>query len=202
MAKIDDATEFRVGTLDDLLEAKNQGTPLGPAPAGDRYRQWAFASTGLSAILAVLLLVTLVTRDGGEASADIADRVRYKVQVPEADLSNDVKEGAEVNILLGQTVLARDAIVTSREDAEGISLQPKTNVEVAVTPEERARLDALSKEEKENLAIRAGPLPEPTAPPTTQPATKSTAPPAAEAPAQPQGQQIPPIDDGATTPSG
>ncbi|MGH8974846.1 MAG: hypothetical protein ACRD0C_16790, partial [Acidimicrobiia bacterium] len=65
MPTLEDTTiDFPVTTLNDLLEAEAVGGVAVGADE-DKYRKWAFLSTGAAGILAVILLVVLVTGTGG-----------------------------------------------------------------------------------------------------------------------------------------
>lgn len=69
MPTLEDTVDFKVATLNDLLDADvRTGVPVA---ADDKYKRWAFLSTGLAGMLLVALIVALVTGggdDGGGSS--------------------------------------------------------------------------------------------------------------------------------------
>jgi hypothetical protein len=71
MPTLEDTVDFKVATLNDLLDADvRTGVPVA---ADDKYKRWAFLSTGLAGMLLVALIVSLVTgggdKGGGSKSA-------------------------------------------------------------------------------------------------------------------------------------
>jgi hypothetical protein len=75
MPTLEDTVDFKVATLNDLLDADvRTGVPVA---ADDKYKRWAFLSTGLAGMLLIALIVSLVTGGsdsggGNKASKEIA----------------------------------------------------------------------------------------------------------------------------------
>jgi hypothetical protein len=65
MPVLEDTVDFKVATLNDLLDADvRTGVPVA---ADDKYKRWAFLSTGLAGMLLVGLILALVTGGGDDA---------------------------------------------------------------------------------------------------------------------------------------
>ena len=75
MPTLEDTVDFKVVTLNDLLDADvRTGVPVA---ADDKYKRWAFLATGAAAMLAIGLVVALVTGggDGGSSGTKVSKSV-------------------------------------------------------------------------------------------------------------------------------
>lgn len=62
MPTLEDTVDFKVATLNDLLDADvRTGVPVA---ADDKYKRWAFLSSGLAGMLLVALIISVVTGGG------------------------------------------------------------------------------------------------------------------------------------------
>ena len=68
MPVLEDTVDFKVATLNDLLDADvRKGVPVA---ADDKYKRWAFLSTGLAGMLLVALILALVTGGGDDSGGE------------------------------------------------------------------------------------------------------------------------------------
>lgn len=184
MPTLEDTIDFPVTTLNDLLEADAKA---GVAAGADeeKYRKWAFLSSGAAGILAVILLVVLVTSGGGGGSGGGGKEVaqpknteRVVVNVRKADLTSDVKKGATVSVKLrtsGQVLASGATVLQMEELKSAIAGFEKVKLELAVKPDERSVVD--SNAEAEDLQVVGGTLEKaPAAPPATEPPPAEPAP--------------------------
>ncbi|MGH8989985.1 MAG: hypothetical protein ACRDZ7_00455 [Acidimicrobiia bacterium] len=178
MPTLEDTIDFPVTTLNDLLDADAR---VGVAAGADeeKYRKWAFVSTGAAGILAVILLVVLVTGTGGggggegERTADAPAGTRTVAFTVSGELTSEIKPGAIASVLSDGIVIASGGTVRKiTEKGEGY-LATKT-VEIAVQPEEADAI-AAAKASRSKLTVEGGKLEKPT-PTTAAPAAETPAP--------------------------
>jgi hypothetical protein len=186
----DTAIDFPVTTLNDLLEAEAKA---GVAAGADeeKYRKWAFISTGAAGLLAIILAVVLVT--GGSDSGGASDKASVKADafkdlqrrpLKVAGIGTDIALEAGVDVYKGSTLIVSDAKVTKIEDVKvGVD-----TLEVAVTPEQFGKLAEAFPGSEKATVVKHVPGTETTtatsAPTTTAPApTPETAPAATTPPA-------------------
>lgn len=181
----DTAIDFPVTTLSDLLEAEAKaGVSVGADE--DKYRRWAFLSTGAAGLLAIILAVVLIAGgdDGGGsgASAAAVDAKAY-AGMPRRVLTvtnpgSDIQLNSSVDIFKGGSLIVSDAKVTKIErpkDAIG-----NATVEVALTPEQLPKVSEAFPKGTERATINAH------VPGTASTATTATTAPASSAPAPPE----------------
>ena len=191
MPTLEDTVEFKVATLNDLLDADvRTGVPVA---ADDKYKRWAFLSTGLAGMLLVALIVALVTGGGddGGGGTTATKAVDPPANTQPIDVSvgtsvpTGVEPGAAVSLLdsNGQ-VVASGATVTQVKQVEGaLGGKAKTNiVVVAVSNNDLADVTA-ARVGGGKLTLQAGTLPKATTTTTAAPSTIPT--PIEPAPATP-----------------
>ena len=199
----DTPVDFPVTTLSDLLEAEAKaGVAVGADE--DKYRRWAFLSTGAAGLLAIVLAVVLITGggDGGDGSesnqAQTAEKpsgwAEVNLTVPESKLSG-YKAGDFVEVTSPESgVLVKAGKLTLMKGMKVGQFQ-QLNIRLAVPPAEKAALDAANP-----TSLRFNPADEPS---TDQPAeTPTTTAPAAETPAPPTPEAPAPEAPPATQPAG
>ena len=144
MPVLEDTVDFKVATLNDLLDADvRTGVPVA---ADDKYKRWAFLSSGLAGMLFIALIVSLVTGGGGDSSGETISTDEFpkpagtravSAKAGTADLEG-IEPGSKVTIYSdeeGGKILANGATVlkiTQQKTTFGIT---KT-VRVAVTEQE------------------------------------------------------------------
>jgi hypothetical protein len=105
MPTLEDTVDFKVVTLNDLLDADvRTGVPVA---ADDKYKRWAFLSTGVAAMLAIGLVVALVTGggDGGGGGAKVSKSAPQPPDTTPVDISlgatvgTGIESGAPVTVL-------------------------------------------------------------------------------------------------------
>lgn len=138
----DTATDFPVTTLNDLLEAEAKaGVTVGADE--EKYRRWAFLSTGAAGLLAIILAVVLITGggdDGGGSSknASAVDAKAYpgmpRKVLTVSNIGSDIQLNGSVDIFKGSALVVSDAKVTKIEKAK--DAVGNSTVEVALTPEQ------------------------------------------------------------------
>ena len=93
MPVLEDTVDFKVATLNDLLDADvRRGVPVA---ADDKYKRWAFLSTGLAGMLLVGLILALVTGGGNDTGGSAA--TGKTVAAPANTDPVDVPVGSNVN---------------------------------------------------------------------------------------------------------
>ena len=190
MPTLEDTIDFPVTTLSDLLEADAKAG-VAAAPDEEKYRRWAFLSSGAAGILALILVVVLITGTGGGGGGDggsssgktleaPAGTVPTAVTVSKNGLTSGVlKQKAIVSVIrtTDQAVLASGATVLGFEDVKGtLKGFDKVKFELAVQPDEQAPVETADANE---LKVVSGKLPKTPA----QPAPVEQAP-AAPAPTE------------------
>ena len=206
----DTAIDFPVTTLNDLLEAEAKaGVTVGADE--EKYRKWAFISTGAAGLLAIMLAVVLVTggsdSGGGEAKAQTAEKPADWRNVSFPNVAEnaipDAKAGNYYSVSSKEdgSVLADAAMLTSYKKGAKIGQFQQYSVVLAVPPaQEKGLITASANPQKLSFG---GPV---TAPAANQPteASTTTAPaaPAAEAPSAPTPETPVPETSPATQPAG
>jgi hypothetical protein len=191
MPTLEDTVDFKVATLNDLLDADvRTGVPVA---ADDKYKRWAFLSTGLAGMLLVALIVAVLTGGGDDGGGGVTatKSVDPPPNTQPIDVSvgtsvpTGVEPGAAVSLLdsNGQ-VVASGATVTQVKQVEGaLGGKAKTNiVVVAVSNDDLADVTA-ARVGGGKLALQAGTLPKATTTTTAVPSTTPT--PIEPAPATP-----------------
>lgn len=202
MPTLEDTIDFPVTTLNDLLEADAKGGVAVGADE-DKYRRWAFLSSGAAGILAVILLVVLVTGTGGSGGGGSGggkevkqppNTARVAKTVNKNELASDVIPGAVVYVTSGGAVIATDVTVLKMEDVAGFSKAVK-RVKLELAVKQGAEQQAVQTADESDVQFQTGPPPAAT-PPATEPA------PAAPAPAEPAPAPAPVEPAPAPAPSG
>lgn len=145
MPVLEDTVDFKVATLNDLLDADvKKGVP---AAADDKYKRWAFLSTGLAGMLLVALIVSLVTggSDDGGGSTSTGEFPKPEgtralpVNAGSADLEGIVP-GSKVTLYneADNQIIANGATVLkiTEKKSEVIKGATTKTVRVAVTEQE------------------------------------------------------------------
>jgi len=203
----DTAIDFPVTTLNDLLEAEAKtGVPAGADE--EKYRKWAFISTGAAGLLAIILAVVLVT--GGSTSGGGDDSKPETAQKPAGwpELSFNVssegkiggaKPGDYVKVSSMETgaVLVKAGIVTFLDKVKVRGVE-SIEFRLAFPPEEEG---AITTADRKVLLYQKLDGPPPSQPAQT---TITTAPaaPAAETPSAPTPEAPVPETSPATQPAG
>lgn len=186
----DTSVDFPVTTLSDLLEAEAKGG-IATGADEDKYRRWAFLSTGAAGLLAIILAVVLITGggdDGGgsQSKAETAQKPAGWSEVPFTNLSDGKIPGAKagnyykVTSKADGSVIAAAAMLTSYKPGLKSGQFQAFNALLAVPPaEEKGLITADVK------ALNFSPLEEAPAPGQPTETTATTAPPAPQAPSAP-----------------
>jgi len=190
MPTLEDTVDFNVATLDDLLDADvRAGVPVA---ADDKYKRWAFLSTGVAGMLLVALIVALVT-GGGSGSGGV--KASKEVPAPANTGPVDVGVGASVptGVALGalasildfdgQVVVSGATVTQIKEVPVNLGKGKSYTVVLAVSNDDLGTVTAARSKGK--LGLQAGKIPK---------ATTTTSAPAATAP-------VPSQPAPATTPS-
>ena len=201
----DTAIDFPVTTLNDLLEAEAKaGVAVGADE--EKYRKWAFISTGAAGLLAIMLAVVLVTGggDGGGESGGKAQTAQKPAGWSDVPLANiaDGKIPApkagnyyKVTSKADGSVLADGAMLTSYKPGPKLGGLQHFNIVLAVPP---AQEKGLITAESGKLNF-GGPVDAPSAETAT---TTAPATPAAETPSAPTPEAPVPETSPATQPAG
>ncbi|MCA1843126.1 MAG: hypothetical protein LC792_08020 [Actinobacteria bacterium] len=184
MPVLEDTADFKVATLNDLLDADvRTGVPVA---ADDKYKRWAFLSTGLAGMLLIALIVSLVTGGGDKGGGNPATK---SAKAPPNTVPFDVQVGSSVpsGLDLNAPVIIFDVdgnavaggTVTEIKEAAGFGKTKRYMVVVAVANGNDVNVvtkaDSTAKAAGGSLTLRPG---------TFQPTTTTTAP-AAAVPIQP-----------------
>lgn len=205
----DTAIDFPVTTLNDLLEAEaKSGVPVGADE--EKYRKWAFISTGAAGLLAIILAVVLVTGGGdsagdSEGKAQTADKPVGWSDVPLPNVADGKipapKAGRYYRVTSREdgAVLADAAMLTSYKPGAKYAKQQHFNIVLAVPPEQEKGLITA---DPQKLTF-TGPVAAPAAGQSTATtATTTPAAPAAETPSAPTPEAPVPETSPATQPAG
>jgi len=186
MPTLEDTVDFKVVTLNDLLDADvRTGVPVA---ADDKYKRWAFLSTGVAGMLLIALIVALVIgggRDNGGASkstkAIAAPPNTTPISVTTSTVEAGVEVGATVSILdsNGKVVASGGKVLQITENKTQFG---KTRtISVAVAPDEAGPVSAASSSGRVRVVQGALPkattttsAPAPVAPVPIQPAPATT----------------------------
>ena len=202
----DTSVDFPVTTLNDLLEAEAKAG-IATGADEDKYRRWAFLSTGAAGLLAVILAVVLVTGSGddGGGSGAKAQTAQAPVGWSSVPLTNvadgkipDPKAGNyyKVTSKTDGSVLANSAMLTSYKPGVKAGSIQSYNIVLAVPPaEEKGLITA------EVKSLNFGPSAAP-APGQSVETTATTAAPASQAPTAPNPEPPVPETPAATQPAG
>jgi len=193
MPTLEDTVDFKVVTLNDLLDADvRTGVPV---PADDKYKRWAYLSTGAAGMLLIALIVALVTGGAGSGSSSQAkSSAEFPAPPNTRPLSVNAGTADLEGILPGTKVTLYDAD-TAQMIANGATVLKITekkipfpkgatskSVRVAVKDQEvQAVTQAKTVKIVEGATATTTTAPAATAPVPIQPAPATTAP----APTQP-----------------
>jgi len=190
MPTLEDTVDFKVVTLNDLVDADvRTGVPVA---ADDKYKRWAFLSTGVAGMLLIALIVALVTGGGSEGGGAKASKEfpapanTGPVDVPVGpSVPSGIALGglASINDIDGQVIVS-GATVTQIKEAPAVYGKGKSyTVVVAVSNDDLAAVTAAKSKGK--LGLQAGKVakattttsaPAATAPVPIQPAPATTTP--------------------------
>lgn len=202
----DTAIDFPVTTLNDLLEAEAKtGVPVGADE--EKYRKWAFISTGAAGLLAIILAVVLVTgggKSGGgdESKPETAEKPagwsEQTFNVSSKGKIGGAKAGDYVKVSSTETgaVLVKAGIVTYLAEVEVRGVET-IEFRLAFPPEEES---ALTTADRTKLLYQK--LDGPPSQPAQTTATTAPAAPATETPSAPTPEAPVPETSPATQPAG
>ena len=188
MPVLEDTVDFKVATLNDLLDADvRTGIPVA---ANDKYKRWAVLSTGLAGMLLVALIIALVTGGGDGGGGTSATE---PVPAPPNTTPVDVKVGAslptgiepnaKVSVLdQDGKVVASGATVTQIRDEKATYGKGINKVAVVAVSNDDYP-DVATADAAGDLTVRPGILPKATTTTTAAPSTTPT--PIEPAPATP-----------------
>jgi hypothetical protein len=172
MPTLEDTVDFKVVTLNDLLDADvRTGVPVA---ADDKYKRWAFLATGAAAMLAIGLVVALVTGggDGGgggtKVSKSAAQPPGIESGAPVTVLNADgqaVGGGTVLKITQSKASIGKGVINTASVAVRNADL-PAVNAAVAKAGG-RARLQPGLPQTTTTTAAPTAPVPIQPAPATT-----------------------------------
>lgn len=193
---LEEAKDFKVVTLGDLLEVDARAGAAVGGVVDDRYRKWAFVSTVAAALFAVMFVVALATGggdDGGGGSSAKAKSIEapagtspFPLTVGTNALPNP-EVGQKYSIRADGELLAPAASLISLKETK-VGSFPQLEISLALTDAELASVSAV---DKKDLTFAGA---------VSQPAATDTAPPA-EAPAAPQPEAPVPVDPAAPAPA-
>lgn len=156
----DTAVDFPVTTLNDLLEAEAKaGVTVGADE--EKYRRWAFLSTGAAGLLAIILAVVLITGGddggGGSKSGAAVDAKAYpgmpRKVLTVVPVGSDIQLNTAVDISKAGTLVVSDAKVTKiNQPKDAVS---NATVEVALTPEQLSKVNEAFPKGTEKATITA-----------------------------------------------
>ncbi len=178
MPVLEDTVDFKVATLNDLLDADvRTGVPVA---ADDKYKRWAFLSTGLAGMLLVALILAVVTGgtdDGGGTAATEPLPAPPNTQPVDvkvgASLPSGIERGAKVSVLdQDGKVLASGATVTQIKEAP--ATYGKGTIMTAVVAVSNDDYQDVGAVNPADLQVRAGTLPKATTTTTAPPSTAPT----------------------------
>jgi len=178
MPVLEDTVDFKVATLNDLLDADvRTGVPVA---ADDKYKRWAFLSTGLAGMLLVALIVALVTGGGDDGGGSAASS--KVVDAPQGTQPQDVlsasavptgvEPAAKVTVTDANGQVVTTGVVTQIKETKGFGGRPSYTVVVAVPNEDLQPFIAAKTAGK--LGVTPGELPKATTTTTAPPSTTPT----------------------------
>jgi hypothetical protein len=189
MPTLEDTIDFPVTTLSDLLEADAK-TGIAAAPDEEKYRRWAFLSTGAAGILAVILLVVLITGTGGGGGDDGGGKDVAKPPGTESSaftvtgaLSSDIKPGAIASVLTedGTVIVSGGTVRKITQTGKEGSITARKTMEMYVQKDEASAI-AAAKAASAKFTVEPGTLEK--TPPTTVAPAPAEQPPAETPPAE------------------
>lgn len=182
MPTLEDTVDFKVATLNDLLDADvRTGVPVA---ADDKYKRWAFLSTGLAGMLLVALIVSLMTGGGDDGGGETSTSEFAKpegtralsVNAGSSDLEGIVP-GTKVTVYNEEDgqIVANGATVLkiTEKKSEVIKGATSKTVRVAVAEQE---VQAVNQAKKVKIVEGASPVTTTTAPASTTPTPIETTP--------------------------
>lgn len=181
MPTLEDTVDFKVVTLNDLLDADvRTGVPVA---ADDKYKRWAFLATGAAVMLAIGLVVALVT--GGSDSGGGGTKAGKSLPPPpdttpvnNISLGTDpgtIVLGSPVTILNGEGQAVGGGTVIKITTAKGLGKTVAYSATVAVRNADLAAVNPAVAKNPRGIRLQPG-LPQP---------TTTTSAPAAPVPIQP-----------------
>jgi hypothetical protein len=188
MPTLEDTVDFKVTTLNDLLEADvRTGVPVA---ADDKYKRWAFLSTGLAGMLLVALIVALVTGggdgSGGETASKAVDAppntTPFDVSVG-ATLPTGIEVGAAASILDSEGQVVANGTITQIKKAPALIGKGMTNIAVVHVPNEDVTAVDTARAGGAKISVQPGTRAKATTTTTAAPSTTPT--PIEPAPATP-----------------
>lgn len=189
MPTLEDTVDFKVATLNDLLDADvRTGVPVA---ADDKYKRWAFLSTGLAGMLLVALIVALVTGGGDEdkgggttATEEFAQPANTSPVTVRAGANFDegIVPGTPVTLYVEGKVIATGGTVLKITEATNKLGGVTRSVRVAVPNEQAGAVNA-ALSNGQTFTIAQGVQEAPTTTTTVAPSTTPT--PIEPAPATP-----------------
>jgi hypothetical protein len=204
----DTAIDFPVTTLNDLLEAEAK-TAVPVSADEEKYRKWAFISTGAAGLLAIILIGVLITgggkSSGGSEKAQTAEKPAGWSDVPIAAIADGKIPAPEagnyykVTSTEDGTVLADAAMLTSYKPGAKFAKLQHYNIVLAVPPAQEKGLITANPQKLNISGPVAAPAPGQPAATTT---TTAAAAPAAETPSAPTPEAPVPETSPATQPAG
>lgn len=178
MPVLEDTVDFKVATLNDLLDADvRKGVPVA---ADDKYKRWAFLSTGLAGMLLVALIVAVVMGggdDGGGTAATKPVAAPPNTQPVDIKVGTSLPTGIEVNAKVSvldqdNKVLASGAtVIQIKETPATVGKNTIKTAVVAVSNDDYPDVSAVN---LEDLRVRLGTLPKATTTTTAAPSTTPT----------------------------
>ncbi|HLJ08460.1 MAG TPA: hypothetical protein VKX24_07970 [Acidimicrobiia bacterium] len=180
MPTLEDTVDFKVVTLNDLLDADvRTGVPVA---ADDKYKRWAFLSTGVAGMLLIALIVALVTGggSGGGETSKASKEVPAPVNTSPVDITvggsvpSGITLGGLASVLSGGQVIASGVTVTQIKEAPALIGKGKSYVVVAAVSNDDVGA-VITAKGKRDIALQAGKLPKAT-PTTTAPAATAPVP--------------------------
>jgi hypothetical protein len=191
MPTLEDTTiDFPVTTLSDLLEAEAAGGVAVGADE-DRYRKWAFLSTGAAGVLALILVVVLITGTGGGGGDGDDGGGKDITQPPGTQpvaltvtgaLESDVKPGSIASVLTedGTVVVSGGTVRKITETGKEGTISFRKTMEIYVQTGEAGAI-AAAKAAGTKFTVQGGKLENTTT--TTVPPAPVEQPPAETPPA-------------------
>ncbi|HKY76976.1 MAG TPA: hypothetical protein VJS45_12600 [Acidimicrobiia bacterium] len=190
MPVLEDTVDFKVATLNDLLDADvRTGVPVA---ADDKYKRWAFLSTGLAGMLLVGLILALVTGGGSDSGGSAA--TGKTVAAPPNTDPVDIPVGTNVptGVEPGASVIVNDqdgnsvagGTVTQIKKGSETAVKATRYVVVVAVPRDGVQVKAISAAKGAGtVSLQPGTYEPPTTTTTAAPSTTPT--PIEPAPATP-----------------
>lgn len=187
MPTLEDTVDFKVVTLNDLLDADvRRGAPVA---VDDKYKRWAFLSTGIAGMLLIALIVALLTggndSGGGTKSSKelpVPDGMGEVTFSPSGGLDPTLKLGDPVTVYddAGNVVASGGKLLNISDVKSQYTKIVSKSVKVAVAKEDVGPVNALDSSGRK-LKLKPGTQPKATT--TTAPAAATVPTPIQPAPA-------------------